>query len=152
MLSSRAIAIQGFGYGTRLTSVQGLWPYGGAPSDVSGGSAAHGRKRRDWRLEERLDELDRLLREHEARRRHTVEPDARPAAEVLASFRTDQEAAERVARAISRARLGVTMPEAETHALRAVLAAARQRVADAEARRVRNRWRAVVLVALWMLM
>lgn len=152
-LNARAIAVQGLGAFTpRLVAVQGLWPFSGEAADTSSFGARAARRRRDAALDARLDELDRALRRHEERRhRARLAGAAIAEAPELLAFRSDEEAARRVAGAIETLQTGADLSVADEAALRAILGAARARVADAEARRRRNRWRIVLLVALMLI-
>jgi len=148
------IVARGFGLGTAgtilVTAGYGL----GVFTEVLGGSSGAGAARR--RLDDAMDALERFL----DKRRIGIRPQPAPdASAALASFYTDQEAAERVAAALAAAREGAAMGEADSVALRAILAAARargarDRMSAEEARRerhARNRWRAIILMALLML-
>lgn len=153
-LSARAIAVQGLGFTPRLIAVQGLWPFSDEAPDTSSFGARAARRRRDVALDARLDELDRELRRHEERRRRAGrrEPGAADLeASPLLTFRDDEEAARRVASAIATLQVGGDLSAGDELALRTILSAARQRVADTEARRRRNRWRIILLVALVLL-
>jgi hypothetical protein len=70
------------------------------------------------------------------------------------TFRTDNEAAARVAEALSRLESHVPLTDADEAAMSAILRAAKQRATQGSETNVRarnNRWRAIVLVALLML-
>lgn len=144
----RRIATQGLGgYGSLSIASQGFLPLRARSTDTGGGARR--------RLDAAMDALERFL----DKRRVGSELPPRAALEVLASFRSGQEATQRVAGALAAARAGGVMDEAGATALRAILAAARARVAteamaraDAElARKARNRWRAIVLAVLLLL-
>jgi hypothetical protein len=149
-LNPRAIAARGVGFAPRVRAALGLWPL--AESGFNGGGARSKRKRtREERDRERLDDLLRRLEQVLDAAPLTVTPGT---VAPLITFRTDNEAATRVAEALRRIESPAPLADGDEAAMGAMLRAAKMRAAvgaETDVRVRNNRWRAIVLVALLML-
>jgi hypothetical protein len=149
-LNPRAIAARGVGFEPRVRAALGLWPL--ADSGFNGGGArSKPRRTREARDRERLDELMRRLEQVLDAAPSAVVPGATASP---ITFRTDNEAAARVAEALRRIESPAPLADGDEAAMGAILRAAKMRAAvgaETDVRVRNNRWRAIVLVALLML-